>query len=213
MQLKSVNVSLTKEIEYNGELIKTGIFKQPVSGSVTISATQINGDQQADLKNHGGEHKAVYGFASNHYDYWRKELNKPELSYGQFGENLSISDLDEASLCIGDQLQLGDCILEISQPRVPCFKLGMVMGLPTMPKLFIEHAHTGIYFRIIQAGTVESGQTVERILAHPEQLSVQTLFKAYFNKQFVGADKVMQQAETIGQLSTEWRQKVLSRLK
>lgn len=212
MELVSINTSLAKEVEYNGERIQTGIFKKPVEGSVQITDSHISGDQQVDLVNHGGEHKAVYGFSTNHYDYWRNKLEKPDLAYGQFGENLSISNLDESELCIGDQLQIGDCVLEISQPRVPCFKLGMVMGLRTMPKLFIEHAATGIYFRILKAGTISVGQKVELIYQHPAQLTVQHLFAAYFDKEFVGANKVMQQAENIPQLSSEWREKVLSRL-
>jgi len=212
MELKSINISLPKEVEHNGERIQTGIFKKPVTGSVQITDSHVSGDQQVDLKNHGGEHKAVYGFSVNHYDYWRTALDQPDLSFGQFGENLSITDLDEASLCIGDQLQISDCILEITQPRVPCFKLGIAMDLRTMPKLFIEHAGTGIYFRIIQPGTISVDQNVELIHQHPEQLTVQTLFKAYFDKNVENSQQVMQQAETIPQLSSEWRAKVLSRL-
>jgi len=212
MELKSINVSLPKEIEFNNEKIQTGIFKQPVTGSVAITPFNVTGDQQVDLKNHGGEHKAVYGFSTNHYDYWQSVLNNPDLSYGQFGENLSITDLDEAILCIGDQLQIGDCILEITQPRVPCFKLGIAMNLRTMPKLFIKHAATGIYFRIIQPGIITAGQNVEHIFQHPKQLTVQQLFKAYFDKDFVDPVSVMQQAATIPQLSNEWQQKVQSRL-
>ena len=212
MELVSVNVSLPREVDYNGELIRTGIFKKPINGTVTITETHVDGDQQVDLKNHGGEHKAVYGFSANHYDYWRTTLEQPDLAYGQFGENLSITDLDEATLCIGDQIQIGDCILEITQPRVPCFKLGIAMDLRTMPKLFIEHAATGIYFRILQAGTIESGMTVEKVFHHPKQLAVKTLFKAYFDKTFVDATAVMQLAADIPQLSNEWQEKVLSRL-
>lgn len=212
MELLSINVSLPKEIEFNNENIQTGIFKKPVSGSVEVTQFNVTGDQQVDLKNHGGEHKAVYGFSTNHYEYWRTALDKPELSYGQFGENLSITDLDESKLCIGDQLQIGDCILEITQPRVPCFKLGIAMGLRTMPKLFIQHAGTGIYFRIIQAGPINTGQKVERIVEHPDQLSVQTLFKAYFDPDFVDPVSVMQKAASIPQLSNEWQQKVHARL-
>ena len=212
MELVSINVSLSKEIEFNNEKIQTGIFKKPVAGSVAITQFNVTGDQQVDLKNHGGEHKAVYGFSADHYAYWRTNLDRPDLSYGQFGENLSITCLDEAILCIGDQLQIGECILEITQPRVPCFKLGIAMNLRIMPKLFIKNAATGIYFRIIQAGTITSGQQVERIYQHPEQLSVQQLFKAYFDSDFVDAISVMQQAATIPQLSHEWQQKVQTRL-
>jgi MOSC domain-containing protein YiiM len=212
VELKSINVSLPKEIEFNNEKMQTGIFKKPMSGSVAITQFNVTGDQQVDLKNHGGEHKAVYGFSANHYEYWQSALNNPNLSYGQFGENLSISDLDEATLCIGDHLQIADCILEITQPRVPCFKLGIAMNLRTMPKLFIEHAATGIYFRIIQPGIITAGQNVEHIYQHPKQLTVQQLFKAYFDKNFSDPVSVMQQAATIPQLSNEWQQKVQSRL-
>jgi MOSC domain-containing protein YiiM len=212
MELTSINVSLPKEIMFNNEKIQTGIFKKPVTGPVAITQFSVSGDQQVDLTNHGGEHKAVYGFSANHYDYWKTTLNNPNLSYGQFGENLSITDLDEAVLCIGDQLQIADCILEVTQPRVPCFKLGIAMNLRTMPKLFIKYAATGIYFRIIQPGTITAGQNVERIYQHPEQLTVQQLFKAYFDKDFVDPISVMKKATTIAQLSNEWQQKIQSRL-
>ncbi|MFW5446864.1 MAG: MOSC domain-containing protein [Methylophagaceae bacterium] len=211
MELVSVNVSLPVEVEYNNKIISTGIFKQPVS-TTTISQLGLAGDQQVDLENHGGEHKAVYGFSAHHYDYWRTELNNPDLSYGQFGENLTISDLDEATLCIGDQIQIGNCVLEITQPRVPCFKLGIAIGRREMPKLFVKHGATGIYFRIIKTGEVISGMPVKQTYQHPKQLSVQTLFKAYFDKDFVNATDVMNIAANIVELSDEWHEKVITRV-
>ena len=212
MKLLSINVSLPVDIDYNGQTISTGIFKKPISGSVEISPQGLIGDQQVDLSNHGGGHKAVYGFSANHYDYWRDSLAKPDLYYGRFGENLTISDLDEATLCIGDQLQIGDCILEITQPRVPCFKLGIALDLSTMPKLFVQHAATGIYFKVLQSGSISNNDQVELIYQQAKQLSVQTLFKAYFDKDFANANKIMQIACDIPELSNEWRQKALSRL-
>jgi MOSC domain-containing protein YiiM len=212
MKLISVNVSLPKEIEFNNEVVKTGIFKKPITGSIAVTHLNLAGDQQVDLKNHGGEHKAVYGFSSNHYEYWRETLDNPELCFGQFGENLTISDLDESQLCIGDRLQIADCILEVTQPRVPCFKLGIAMNLRTMPKLFIQRAATGIYFRVIQSGSICTGESVNRIFKHPAKLSVQQLFKAYFDKEFANSTSVMQLAATIPELSDEWQQKVHARL-
>lgn len=212
MKLISINVSLPVEVEYNNKTVTTAIFKKPIKGNVLVSHQGLAGDQQVDLKNHGGEHKAVYAFSKNHYDYWRKTLNKPELCFGQFGENLTISDLDEASLCIGDRLQMGDCILEITQPRVPCFKLGIALDLAEMPKLFVQHGATGIYFRVIKTGRISNNDAVKRIYHHPTQLSVQTLFKAYFDNNIIKSKQVMQNAAEITELSDEWRAKVISKL-
>jgi len=211
MKLVSVNVSLPVEIDYNNTRIATSIFKKPVTGKVTVNDT-LAGDQQVDLENHGGGHKAVYALATEQYDYWRQTLNRPELHYGQFGENLTISGLDEASLCIGDQIKVGDCILEATQPRVPCFKLGIALSLNTMPKQFIQHGHTGIYFKVLKKGIITAGDEVMRSYQHPHQLAVKTLFKAYFDPNFMGANQVMKTAAEIIELSDEWREKVLARL-
>jgi len=179
---------------------------------VLVSSQGLTNDQQVDLKNHGGEHKAVYAFSAHHYEFWRNKLNQPNLAFGQFGENLTIADLDESSLCIGDQIQIGDCILEITQPRVPCYKLGIALGLTEMPKLFVKHGATGIYFRVLQAGNIDINSQISILFRHPKQLTVHTLFNAYFDKHFVGSDNVMALAETIPQLSNEWRDKILARL-
>jgi MOSC domain-containing protein YiiM len=212
MNVLSVNVSLPVEIEFNNKLISTSIFKKPVEGLISLSELNLKGDQQVDLENHGGGHKAVYAFSANQYDFWRQELNRDDLHFGQFGENLTISDLDESVLCIGDQLQINDCILEVTQPRVPCFKLGIALGDKIMPKRFINHACTGIYFKVLQQGALQSGNKVTVIYQHPAKLSVKRLFEAYFNKSFVDPKSVMLIADEIDQLSDEWKQKVQSRL-
>jgi len=212
--VRSVNVSLLKQVQHNSKTVATGIFKQPVAGRVVINSFNLAGDQQVDLVNHGGEHKAVYGFASDHYAFWQQTLTQDELHYGQFGENLTIDGLHENIFCIGDQLQVGDSILEITQPRVPCFKLGIAFGREDMPRLFVENAATGIYFRVIETGSVASGDTVSLHQPHPARLSVQRLFKAYFDKSLTEAEKlaVMQRALEIDALSVEWREKLESRL-
>jgi len=212
VKLLSVNVSQAVDIDYNNSRISTSIFKKPVEHEVAVRQFNLAGDQQVDLENHGGGHKAVYAFAAEQYDYWRKQLDRPELHFGQFGENLTISGLDESILCIGDQLQIGDCILEVTQPRVPCFKLGIALDLTTMPKLFIQHGHTGIYFKVLQTASIKTGNRVERIYQHPKKLSVKTLFKAYFDPNITDNHEVMQLASEIDELSEEWRKKVLARL-
>jgi MOSC domain-containing protein YiiM len=212
MHLLSVNISEPIDIDVDGKTVRTGILKQPESSAVFVSQFNLEGDGQADLVNHGGEYKAVYGLSANHYDYWRQQLAMPNLAFGQFGENLSISDLDEKTLCIGDHIQIGDCVLEVSQPRVPCAKLGYALNIKTMPKLFIQHGFTGIYFKVITTGTIRAGMKVERMFNHPEHLPVYDLFNAYFNKDFTDAQKVMRRAQHISALADEWREKVLSRL-
>lgn len=209
MKLVSVNVSLPIEIDYNNGRISTSIFKKPVTGKILVQAFSLIGDQQVDLENHSSGHKAIYAFSTEQYDYWRQTLERPELHYGQFGENLTISGLDESLLCIGDQLQIGDCVLEVSQPRIPCFKLGIALMLNTMPKKFIQHGHTGMYFKVLKIGSIKSGDEVIRIYQHPHQLSVKTLFKAYFDPSFIDAITVMKMASEINELSDEWRQKLL----
>lgn len=214
MIVRSVNVSLPKQVQHKNKIVSTGIFKQPVEGRVAVNQFNLAGDQQVDLVNHGGEHKAVYGFASDHYAFWQEKLGEPPFHFGKFGENLTIDGLDESALCIGDQLQVGESVLEITQPRVPCFKLGLAFDREDMPRLFVEHAATGIYFRVIKTGSVASGDKVSLHQAHPARLSVQRLFKAYFDKTLDESEKqtVMREALEIEALSIEWREKLESRV-
>ncbi len=214
MLIRSVNVSLPKQIQYKNKTVSTGIFKQAVSGRVIVKAFNLEGDKQVDLVNHGGEHKAVYGFAAEHYSYWQAKLGLVSLPFGKFGENLTIEGLDEATLCIGDRLKVGRTLLEISQPRVPCFKLGIAFKRDDMPRLFVEHAATGIYFRVIEAGSVAAGDTVTVVEPHPAKLTVQRVFRAYFDKSLPDNEKtpVIKQALTIDALSQEWREKLEKRL-
>lgn len=179
-----------------------------------LNKTNFSGDGQADLVNHGGEHKAVYGFSADPYPFWQQRLDRPELVYGQFGENLTIEGLDESRLCIGDRLAISNAVLEITQPRVPCFKLGLAFELNAMPRLFVGHAATGIYFRVIECGEISAGDPVALVHNDPCQITVQALFKAYFDQTIPEqlSQEILLQAKSIEALSTEWREKVLSRL-
>lgn len=214
MLIRSVNVSLPKQVQHKNKTVSTGIFKQAVSGRVTVNAFNLEGDKQVDLVNHGGEHKAVYGFAAEHYAFWQQKLGLAALPFGKFGENLTVEGLDEAKLCIGDRLKVGQSLLEISQPRVPCFKLGIAFQRDDMPRLFVAQAATGIYFRVIETGSVAAGDTVTLAEPHPTKLSVQRLFRAYFDKSLPGNEKssVLEQALEIDALSHEWREKLEKRL-
>ena len=212
MKLCSVNVSHPTDVNYNGEVIQTSIFKRAVAGPVVIKDGHLTNDSQANIINHGGEHKAVYAFSHQQYPYWQQYLEQPTLYFGQFGENLTIDGLDESKLCIGDRIQINNCVLEITQPRVPCFKLGIALNNKAAVKQFIKHAHVGIYFRIIQTGTIEAGQEVKRIHRDPTHLDIYTLFNAYFKQGNFDHEAILKQALTIDALSSEWRQHIEDKL-
>jgi MOSC domain-containing protein YiiM len=212
MNLKSVNVSRPREVQYGDKLITTGIFKQPVTGSVRVRPYNLAGDGQADLNNHGGEHKAVYAYSFDHYPYWRAVLKREEMNYGQFGENLTIAGLDESECCIGDQLQIGSALFTITQPRVPCFKLGIRFGDEKMPKLFSESARTGFYLKVLLEGAVEAGDTVGVVKRGYGNVAIRRLFVAYLNRGDKEASQTLARALEVPELSPEWRTQIERRL-
>jgi MOSC domain-containing protein YiiM len=212
MQLIAINTSLAKPVAYQAETLLTGIFKVPAKGPVLVSTNNLQGDQQADRVNHGGKHKAVYGFGLQHYDYWRQALDNSALQPGAFGENLTISDFHESELYIGDQLRIGDCILQISQPRVPCFKLGIALNNTRAPRLFTRHFCTGAYLRVIKEGMIQAGDEVIRTQRAVNSISVLQLFRAYFDKNFGDTGQIFARALAIDALSPEWRHKITDRL-
>ncbi|WP_216086350.1 MOSC domain-containing protein [Marinomonas posidonica] len=205
-------MSKIKQVTYKGQSISTGIFKEPIKGKFTVNKENIEGDEQADLENHGGPHKAVYAFSYDYYDYWRTELEDSSLKIGIFGENLTVTSLNESNIYIGDRFQLGGCILEVSQPRMPCYKLGIALNNPKAPKRFIESYCTGVYFRVIQEGDIEVGNQLIRIYQQPDAISIKTLFQAYFDRQYDGAQDIFKQALLIKELAPAWKKAITKRL-
>ena len=166
MKLLSVNVSQPKEVSYNGKRIKTGIFKEPVSRRTMMRRLNLNGDGQGDPTVHGGVHKAVYIYTVEHYAYWKRELGRNDLTYGQFGENLTVEGLLEEYVHIGDVFRVGEALVEVSQPRVPCFKLGIKMRNARIVKPFLASERVGFYVRVLEEGKWEpvmpsNGQKLE----------------------------------------------------
>ena len=212
MKIISTNISKIKTVIYNGKEVKTGIFKTSTSESVAIEKLNIIGDEQADLVNHGGVDKAVYAFSHNHYEYWQKTLENENLSSGIFGENFTISDLDEATIHIGDHIRIGTALLEVSQPRVPCFKLGIALNNKNSLKLFTQHYCTGVYFRVLEQGIAKTGDavTIEKKATH--NISVKTLFQAFFDKQYPGYESVLLAALELPELALEWQIKIKKKL-
>jgi MOSC domain-containing protein YiiM len=212
MTLMSINVARPEQVAYGDSSVMTGIFKQPVAGAVVVRKLNLDGDGQADLINHGGESKAVYAYSLDHYDYWRETLGRSKLPYGQFGENLTVAGLDEAERCIGDQLQIGDALFTISQPRVPCFKLGIRFGDRRMPRMFAESLRTGFYLRVLREGTIRNGDRVHVVTRGKGQLSIRSIFDAYLKPNDRAALRLLASALEIPELSAEWHGHISQRL-
>jgi len=162
-EILSVCVGEPRTVSWQGKDVTTGIFKSPLAGRVRVSATNIDGDGQADLTVHGGRNKAVYVYPARHYAFWAGELGRDPLEPAQFGENLAVTELDETSIRVGDRLQLGSVIAVVAQPRLPCFKLGLRLGDETFPARFLRAGRPGFYLRIEQPGELAAGDAVEII--------------------------------------------------
>lgn len=171
-RLVSVQVGRPREVHWRGKLVRTAIWKDPVAGPVRVSPLSLEGDGQADLEVHGGAEKAVYAYPSEHYAPWRRELGLAELAWGSFGENLTTQGLAEAELGIGDRLRVGSAELCVTQPRVPCFKLGVRFARPELVRLFLASGRSGFYLAVAREGTLRAGDAIEIVARHPQRLSV-----------------------------------------
>ena len=179
MKVLSVNVGLPQEITVQGKPVWTGIFKQPVAHRVAVSRLNLDGDRQADLQVHGGPDKAVYAYPSDHYGFWRDQLPDLQLPYGMFGENLTVAGLREDQVHIGDRFAVGSAELQVTQPRLPCYKLGIRFGRADMVKRFLNSRRTGFYFRVTREGEIGAGDPVARTFRDPGGVSVAEITRLY----------------------------------
>ena len=161
MQLVSVNVGLPREVAWHGRVVRTSIWKDPVEGLVRVSSLNLEGDQQSDLSVHGGPEKAVYAYPSEHYEYWRRELPGTDLAWGAFGENFTTEGLLEPDIRIGDRIRVGSAEFLVTQPRMPCFKLGIRFGRDDMVKRFLRSGRPGFYLAVVREGEVARGDSLE----------------------------------------------------
>ncbi len=166
-RLLSVNVGLPREVEWHGRTVRTSIWKEPVSGRVRVRRLNLDGDEQSDLTVHGGPDKAVYVYPSEHYEYWRGELPGAGLPWGAFGENLTTRGLLEDDTRIGDRLRVGSAEFLVTQPRMPCYKLGVRFGRDDMVRRFHESGRSGFYLAVLSEGEVGAGDPIE-ILARDD---------------------------------------------
>ena len=204
MKLLSVNISQAKTAIYHGRQVATGIYKEAITGRVKVGRRTIDGDRQVDSRVHGGVDKAVYAYPHEHYAPWQAELGRDDFAFGQFGENLTTLGLLEDAVHIGDRFRIGAALFEVSQPRVPCFKLAMKMGDNTIPKRLIESQRCGFYFRVIEEGEIGAGDAIDRVTNDPMGISVQYIYHLYFNDKN-NKSEIARMLEH-PRLSGEWKQ-------
>ncbi|MED1303409.1 MOSC domain-containing protein [[Bacillus thuringiensis] serovar konkukian] len=208
-QLLSLNIGLPKEVTYGGKVIHTGINKKQVKEPVYLSFVKFNGDGQADLVHHGGVDKAVCVYTGDHYPYWEKELNQ-NLVYGAFGENITVSGMREEDVCICDTFELGQAIVQVTQPRQPCFKLAKKYNIPKLPLYFQETGYTGFYFRVLKEGWVSSVDTLKRLQSDPKGVSI-AFANRIMHKEKQNIEGVKRILE-VNALSSSWRKSFEKRI-
>jgi MOSC domain-containing protein YiiM len=208
-EIVSLNVGKPMTVTYNGKELSTGIYKSPVQAPVFLSKLNFDGDGQADLVYHGGVDKAVCVYSYEHYPYWEKELER-ELPLGAFGENLTVKGIREEDVCIGDIFQLGEAVVQISQPRQPCHKLAKRYDIPTLPVLVQNTGFTGFYFRVLEEGWVKPDDSLRLLTRHPQEITVsfanQIMHHDRQNQE--GIEKILD----VKELSDSWRKTFRKRL-
>jgi ferredoxin-NADP reductase/MOSC domain-containing protein YiiM len=172
MRLLSVNVGRPQEVRWRERIVRTAIFKSPVTDRRWVGRLNIEGDGQADLVAHGGEHRAVYVYDRSAYDHWAEVLGRDDLAAGRFGENLTVEGMPDDEVCVGDRYAIGGALFEVTQPRVTCFKIGLRLEEPRMPALLYSHGRPGFYLRVLEEGEVGAGDAVERVARGPGSMSV-----------------------------------------
>jgi MOSC domain-containing protein YiiM len=210
MKLLSVNVSLPKEVIYQGRTVSTGIFKEPVKGRVMLRWQNLDGDGQADRRVHGGINKAAYAYPFEHYEYWSRELGRTDFAFGQFGENFTVEGMLEDEIRIGDVFRIGTAQVEVTQPRTPCYKLGIKMQMDPFPEIFMAAGKTGFYLKVLEEGEVGAGDQFERIRGDAGNITVRGLWHlAYYEPQNLEDAKKALRIPTLG---PEWRRPMENRL-
>jgi len=205
MKLISVNVGLPRDVEWQGEIVRTSIWKQAVEGRVRVRRLNLDGDAQSDLTAHGGVWKAVYAYPSEHYPAWREELGV-DLQWGAFGENLTTEGLREDQLEIGDRLRMGGAEFVVTQPRLPCFKLGIRHGRPTILKEFLVSGRSGTYLAVTGEGDVAAGDPIEFVERAGSRVTVTDLVRFYRGDQV--DREVLARAVELEALPAGWRTRI-----
>jgi MOSC domain-containing protein YiiM len=206
MKLASLNVGLPRNVMWHGRTVTTGIYKEPVEGRVALRKLNLDGDRQADLSVHGGEYKAVYCYPVVHYDYWRTELAGRELPMGMFGENFTADGLLEDSVHLGDRFSVGSAEVVVTQPRLPCYKLGVKFQSDDMVRRFLASGRTGFYFAVTREGEVGAGDEIKAVSRDSNAVPVSEITRLYVAKRY-GDDDVasVRRALRVAALPESWK--------
>jgi MOSC domain-containing protein YiiM len=202
MNLISVNVGQPRAVEWQGRLVETSIFKAPIAGPIALRSLNLDGDRQADLSAHGGAHKAVYVYPSEHYDFWRGELPGVDMPWGMFGENFTTAGLLE-DVQIGDRFRIGSAEVIVSEPRVPCYKLGLKFGRADMVKRFLASRRTGFYVMVVKEGLVQAGDPITLLARAESGVSIADAIDLYASDRPNPA--ILRRAADLAALSEAWR--------
>ena len=202
-KLISVNVGLPRIVMRNDEPVSTGIFKEPVSGRVSLRKLNLDGDRQADLSVHGGPSKAVYAYPSEHYDFWKHELPAMDLPWGMFGENFTTAGMNETEINIGDKFRVGSAVVMVTQPRMPCYKLGIRFGRSDILRRFLASGRSGFYFAVLQEGEIGAGDRLELIEKNEPSVTVSDVTRLYTSER--NNLSLLRRATEVEALPESWR--------
>jgi MOSC domain-containing protein YiiM len=213
MKITSLNVGLPREVIWHGHEVTTGIFKEPVTGRVILRKLNLDGDRQADLTVHGGEYKAVYCYPLEHYDYWKAELPGRDLPIGIFGENFTTGGLREDAVHLGDRFFVGSAAVVVTQPRLPCYKLGVRFQSDDMVKRFLVSRRTGFYLAVTREGEVGAGDELKEISRDANRVSIAEIVRLYVAKKYKDADvELMHRALQVAAFPESWKAHFAERL-
>lgn len=203
MRLLSIQVGRPQLVMRNDEPVSTAIFKQPVSGRVMLRTLNLDGDRQADLTVHGGPDKAVYAYPAEHYEFWRAEFPEMDLQFGMFGENFTVQGFSENTLNIGDEFRIGSAIVRVTQPRMPCYKLGIRFGRSDILKRFLASERTGFYLAVVQEGEVGAGDEFETLKRNEPSITINEVTRLYSRDR--GNVELLRRAVAVAALPDSWR--------
>lgn len=183
MKIISTNIAEPTIIKWRGKNVTTGIFKKPTTQPIYLGKEDVKGDEVSDRKHHGGIFKACYLFSADHYDYWKNLYPNLDWTYGMLGENLTVSGLDETQIYIGDIYKIGEALVQITQPREPCYKFGVKFGTQKVLKQFIEHGFPGTYIRVLEEGFIEWGDDIKLVQRAEKSLTISQFHELLYAKQ------------------------------